>query len=82
MAEIRRYRTNGDFEAKQAPNGLLPAGSIVFGCRGWDYGCANEDTRGLGIEHISVTLKEDGDYPFFTIPKRLLDLASEDPTHG
>jgi len=44
------------------------AGDTVHRCLGHDYGCAAEDTRSLGIEHISVTHKQDGDYPFFTVP--------------
>lgn len=41
---------------------------FVFKCAGYDYGCANEDTRRLGMAHISVTFDPTGAYPFFTIP--------------
>lgn len=54
------------------------AGTVVYRPKGWDYGSANDDTRMTGIEHISVTLSADGDYPFFTIPKNSLRMASED----
>lgn len=46
----------------------VEVGATVYRCKGWDYGCANDDTRRLGITHISVTLDPGGDYPFFTIP--------------
>jgi hypothetical protein len=51
------------------------AGTVVFRPNGWDYGSANDDTRVTGVEHISVTLDADGDYPFFTIPMRDLRMA-------
>ena len=43
-------------------------GTIVYGTIKNDYGMANDDTRMTGREHISVTLKSDGDYPLFTVP--------------
>lgn len=46
------------------------AGTTVYASMGCDYGCANDDSRATGIEHVSVTLKSDGGYPFFTVPKR------------
>jgi hypothetical protein len=49
------------------------AGTLVYDCKGHDYGCANDDTRMTGIEHQSVTLNADGDYPFFTVPTRDLE---------
>lgn len=51
-----------------------PAGTIVYPCAKPDYGCAGDDTRYTGEEHISVTLKSDGDYPFFTIPCDMLEV--------
>ena len=42
------------------------AGDIVQRASGWDYGLASDDTRILGIEHISVA--RDDEKPFFTIP--------------
>jgi hypothetical protein len=47
----------------------VEVGAVVYRCKGWDYGCANDDTRHTGIEHTSVTLDPAGGYPFFTIPK-------------
>jgi hypothetical protein len=56
--------------ADRAANKDIKNGDIVFNSMMHDYGCSNDDTRYTGIEHISVTLKEDGSYPFFTIPIR------------
>jgi len=50
----------------------VPAGTVVYKSTRYDYGLASDDTRYTGVEHISVTLKEDGDYPFFTVPKHNL----------
>lgn len=47
-------------------------GMTVYKSAKHDYGCASDDTRITGVHHISVTLKEDGDYPFFTHPLHLL----------
>lgn len=47
----------------------VEVGDTVYYCKGHDYGCANDDSRMTGIEHVSVTINEDGDYPFFTIPR-------------
>lgn len=47
-------------------------GTAVYSAKFHDYGCASEDTRNTGVEHKSVTLNEDGDYPFFTAPVRIL----------
>lgn len=44
------------------------AGTKVYDCHGYDYGCARDDTEFTGLQHQSVTLKEDGDYPFFSVP--------------
>jgi hypothetical protein len=44
------------------------AGTLVYDCGRYDYGCANDDFRFTGIPHKSVTLNADGDYPFFTVP--------------
>jgi hypothetical protein len=43
-------------------------GTIVYESTKHDYGLASDDTDITGIYHVSVTLNEDGDYPFFTIP--------------
>ena len=52
-------------------------GTIVYACAKHDYGCASDDTRITGVEHISLSLKEDGDYPFFTHPVYLLKEIKE-----
>jgi hypothetical protein len=49
------------------------AGAIVYDQRGYDYGLASDDTRYTGIQHVSVTLNEDGDYPGFTVAERDLE---------
>ncbi len=42
-----------------------------------DYGCASDDTRDTGIEHISLSESETGS-PTFTIPREdVLQLAEK-----
>lgn len=53
-------------------------GTIVYSCRGSDYGCASDDSRITGVEHVSMTLKEDGGYPFFTHPRHMMKRVEED----
>lgn len=48
-------------------------GTVVYRQSGHDYGLAGDDTRLTGVEHISVTLNKNGDYPGFTIPRYLLE---------
>jgi len=43
------------------------AGTVVYDSVKHDYGLASDDTRLTGVEHVSVTLNEDGDYPTFTV---------------
>lgn len=52
-------------------------GTIVYSCRMADYGCAGDDSRITGVEHVSMTLKEDGGYPFFTHPRHMLKKVEE-----
>jgi hypothetical protein len=47
---------------------LVEVGATVYRFEMPDYGCAADDTRLLGFEHVAVTFDPDGDYPFFTIP--------------
>jgi hypothetical protein len=47
-------------------------GRTVYKCAKHDYGCASDDTRITGVQHISLSLTSDGDYPFFTHPLKLL----------
>jgi hypothetical protein len=49
-------------------------GTTVFECAGYDWGQACDDTCLTGIRHVSVTLRPDGGYPFFTVPE--CDLAA------
>lgn len=62
------------------PEAFLHIGQHVYPGRD-GYGCANDDTRDTGIEHVSVSLNESGE-PFFTIPREdiepLSPLPSED----
>lgn len=60
----KKYRMTKDSQIKKE----VLAGTIVYRCKGYDYGCASDDTRMTGIEHKSFTLSETGDYPFFTVP--------------
>lgn len=53
------------------------AGDVVYTSKGYDYGLASDDTRLTGIEHVSVTLNENGDYPSFTVPRA--DLKQDTP---
>lgn len=50
-----------------------PAGTVVYDCERHDYGLARDDTYDTGEDHISVTLDESGDYPYFTVPVAHLD---------
>lgn len=47
-------------------------GTVVYETRAHDYGLARDDTNMTGIQHVSVTINEDGDYPFFTVPEHQL----------
>lgn len=47
-------------------------GQTVYELIHYDYGLASDDTRFTGVEYVSVTLDESGDYPSFTIPKHEL----------
>lgn len=51
----------------------LQAGDIVYGLMYHDYGLASDDTRNTGVDHISVTLDTEGNYPSFTIPRHALE---------
>ena len=56
------------------------AGTICYKAMGHDYGLSRDDTIYTGIDHISVTLDPNGDYPFFTIPLRHLQKIYETKT--
>lgn len=63
--------------ADRAANTSIKVGDPVFYCRGHDYGMASDDTALTGIQHVSVTLDENGDYPFFTIPREDIQAESD-----
>jgi hypothetical protein len=48
-------------------------GDTVYPVKGYDYGLARDDTYATGEEYISVTLDQNGDYPYFTVPVRLIE---------
>lgn len=51
----------------------LVKGQVVYRCSKHDYGLASDHERITGEAHLSVSATPDGDYPFTTIPKRLLE---------
>jgi len=55
-----------------ASNGSA-AGTICYEFMGCDYGLSNDDTRALGIPHVSVTLDPAGGTPSFTVRKSALE---------
>lgn len=71
----KMYRLLAD--SKISPE--VKAGAVVYDILGHDYGLASDDTRMTGVHHISVTTKEDGGYPSFTIPKEDLEEIGEAP---
>ena len=52
----------------------VTAGAVVYDLVGYDYGLALDDTLSYGEPYFSVTLNEDGSYPGFTVPARLLEV--------
>ncbi len=74
--KIKKYRLLKD----RSLNGKeWKAGTIVYDQMGHDYGLASDDTHFTGIEHKSVTLNSDGDYPGFTVPVRDLFEIKDEP---
>ena len=57
------------------PDCWIQRGSIVFTCVQPDYGMAASDSFAMGEPHIAVTLDPTGDYPFWTVPVRILGKA-------
>jgi len=70
---MTRYRMKKDATTETKAT----AGTIVFACTKHDYGLARDDTRMTGVPHISVTMKSDGGYPFFTVPKDSVEEVAE-----
>lgn len=48
-------------------------GTTVYLCQKSDYGLCRDDEWATGEQHLAVTLKSDGDYPFFTVPRNALE---------
>lgn len=62
---MRKYRV---IRADRASRPVFAVGDVVH--PGHDcYGCASDDTRATGVEHIAVSADESGE-PFFTIPRQ------------
>lgn len=54
------------------PHEDFKKGDVLYDFTGSDYGCADDDTRITGVEHIAVTANATGGTPFMTAPKRIL----------
>lgn len=70
---IKRYRMLKDSSLEPQ----AAAGTVVYSCANHDYGLASDDSRLTGKPHRSVTLKSDGDYPFFTVPEEDIELIAD-----
>lgn len=68
---MKKYIVKGDRVIGQEQLALI--GETVYDYAGWDYGCANDDTRYTGVKHVTVTKDPNGGTPFFTIPERDLE---------
>lgn len=68
-----------EYTLKRTPksNPDVKPGTKVYPATCYDYGCANDDERTTGKEHLSVTLDPNGGYPFFTVPVE--DLETDGP---
>lgn len=49
-----------------------PAGCVVYAAED-DMGMAAFDTKITGTERVSVSLRDDGGFPFFTVPRADLE---------
>ena len=63
----RAYKVTGRIPDHARGGGITP-GCFVFKCVKYDYGTAKAASEVFGEWHIAVTLKDDGDYPFVTMP--------------
>jgi hypothetical protein len=57
------------------PDCWVKRGSIVFACLQPDYGVAMGDSLVMREPYLAVTLDPTGNYPFWTVPMRLLTPA-------
>lgn len=64
--QIEKYKLTRDWHNAKA-------GDTVYKSAKHDYGLARDDSNHFNEDYISVTHKADGDYPFFTVPERLLE---------
>lgn len=69
---MRKYKV---IRAYRASRKVFAVGDIVYQGRDM-YGCASDDSRLLGIEHMAISPDESGE-PFFTIPRADVELLSE-----
>lgn len=49
--------------------------TIVYECIKPDYGLASDESMLMGEDCISLTLDPTGDYPFFVVPMRIVELV-------
>jgi len=54
---------------------LSPGQTVYAGDDG--YGCANDDSRRTGIEHIAISLEVSGQ-PFYTIPREDVEILTDE----
>lgn len=54
-----------------------PDDNIVYQLLYHDYGAADKATYEMHIPHLAVTLKASGDYPYFVMAKRDLELLAD-----
>jgi len=69
MRKPKKYRLVRD----SALEAECKAGSVVYELIRHDYGLASDDTRALGVVHISVTTDPEGQGYSFTIPRADLE---------
>lgn len=69
---FKAYILLEDVQYSPEPDCWIQRGSIVFACVQPDYGIAVSDSFVIGEPHVAVTLDPTGDYPFWTVPMRIL----------
>lgn len=70
---MTRYRLLHDIS--DLGEGAPSVGDVVQECHQCDYGMQSDHERWTGEAHINIS--RDGDYPFFTIPIRYVELLEE-----
>jgi len=68
------YTITETYEIDTTPDNeiILTAGMRVYELGVSDYGSATYHTMVDGERHVSVSFRDDGDYPFCTVPVRIL----------